>query len=76
MNDYDINLRIIGGKPQKEVVDYVKENNMANIEFINNLSKDELNKCYSNSDMFVLCCDIYFSRFLQVTSEYELHLQL
>lgn len=25
---------------------------------------------------FVLCCDIYFSRFLQVTSEYELHLQL
>ena len=25
---------------------------------------------------FVLCCDIYFSRYLQVTSEYELHLQL
>lgn len=53
--DYDINLQIIGGKPQKEVVDYVKENNMSNIEFINNLSKDELNKYYSNSDMFVLC---------------------
>lgn len=55
LRDLDINLQIIGGNPQEDVLDYVEKNNVSNIEFIGNLDKDELIKYYSNSDMFILC---------------------
>ncbi|MBR2991613.1 MAG: glycosyltransferase family 4 protein [Solobacterium sp.] len=47
-------LYIIGGEPQKEVKEFVEQNELSNIHFIPFLNKDGLAKYYAASDMFVL----------------------
>lgn len=51
----EINLNIIGGKPQPEVKKIVNENNLKNVHFIDLLTTKELNQYYAASDLFILC---------------------
>ena len=51
----DINLYIVGGKPQENVRKIVEDNSLSNVYFIDLITSDELKKYYAASDIFVLC---------------------
>ena len=51
----DACLYIVGGKPQEEVNNYVKNNNLKNVRFIELLNSEELKKYYAIADCFILC---------------------
>lgn len=51
----NINLYIIGGKPQSEIVEYVETHKLRNVHFVELLDSNELRKYYAMSDCFVLC---------------------
>lgn len=48
-----VSLYIAGGEPTNEMMDIIKENNLANIHFIGFKSKNELFEFYQASDFFV-----------------------
>ena len=49
----DVGIYFIGGTPTSEYEDYVKDNNLFNIHFIDFLSKDALREYYKCADIFV-----------------------
>ena len=50
----EINLFIIGGEAEKEVVRYVEDQHLKNVHFVGLLPKKELNRYYAASDLFIL----------------------
>ena len=48
-----IDLYIVGGQPQEDILKIVEDNKLSNVHFIGLLSTDELNKYYAASDMMV-----------------------
>lgn len=50
-----INLLIVGGEPQKEIVKIVNDNNLSNVRFIDLIDSNELKEYYSCVDAFILC---------------------
>lgn len=55
INKGKVTLTIVGGKPQKELLEYITKKHIDNVVFVDNVKKQELNKYYLNSDLFVLC---------------------
>lgn len=53
-NNYNFGLVIVGGEPNKELLDLKNELGLNNIHFIDFLSKKELLEFYKSSDLFVL----------------------
>lgn len=49
----EINLYIVGGKPQEHIQKIVDDNHLKNVHFIDLLSTPELNKYYAASDMLI-----------------------
>lgn len=54
LNNIDIGLYIIGGKPTKEYIDLVEKFHIKNVHFINFINKEELMRYYLATDLFVL----------------------
>lgn len=49
-----INLYVVGGNPQEEVIKIVKDYKLHNVHFVGLISSEELKKYYAMSDLFVL----------------------
>ena len=53
MND-DCGLYFVGGKPTKQYLDIVQQNNIKNVHFIGFTEKEKLKSYYAAADIFVL----------------------
>ncbi len=52
VND-DVGLYIVGGKPQDELKQYIEDNNLKNVHFVDFKEKSELKFYYAGADIFV-----------------------
>ena len=54
LTDY-IDLFIVGGKPQEDILKKVNKNNLKNVHFVDVLSSDKLREYYAASDASIIC---------------------